>query len=442
MSFSNAPTSVYGSAIKYTGGKTPVAPSSYIFSYYLDIVPDVAITVTPVFSLIGSSTLTTTLKASPPSQTFTNAMKLSQLTGTFILNGFTGQYNLQLAVSGPDSAKYYKLGSAIRVTILSSTAPPPPPNLLKVTFSTSGANAYAYFDSATDGAQSVAEIAFAIGAWPCKLLFTFKGVDNTVCDWMNNTVIQVGFTSPPLGNSDLTVGSSVKLLAGRVKAECSSGNPSDCTSYAFAPGATVVADAPSNPTSPTIVLTMPSVIAKCDNLTVDATCSSGSGGRPWTRVLWDVSSDTASAQSIALARSILRDTGNSTSSLIVIPSGVLKSAKYQITLSLTNWFGISRVFSADFAVSSSTDTPTVNILGESTRTLSVYDQLELSAEGSVSGCSSSNTLVYTWQVYKNYVLKPVVSESKDPRKLMIKAYDLKAGNTYQCSVKVATTTLN
>lgn len=82
--------------------------------------------------------------------------------------------------------------------------------------------------------------------------------------------------------------------------------------------------------------------------------------------------------------------------------------------------------------------PTVNILGSVTRSIRAYEQLQLSAEGSVSGCSASNTLSYSWQIYKNYVLKQVTSLSLDPRKLVVKAYDLKSSATYQCKVIVTT----
>ena len=140
--------------------------------------------------------------------------------------------------------------------------------------------------------------------------------------------------------------------------------------------------------------------------------------------------------SIAAVRSILQIEGNSTSNPIVIPSTVLESAKYQVTLLLTNWFGASRVLSLDFTVSSTTDTPSVNILGERSRTIRVHQRLELSAEGSVSGCASSNTLTYSWEIYRNFLLRSLTSESKDPRKLVISAYNLKSGVTYQCKVSV------
>ena len=130
--------------------------------------------------------------------------------------------------------------------------------------------------------------------------------------------------------------------------------------------------------------------------------------------------------------------GNTTANPIVIPSNALESANYQVTLYLTNWFGASRLLGAVVTVSSSTDTPVVNILGASSRIIRVYDRLELSATGSVSGCASSNTLIYSWEVYRNYVLRPITSDSKDPRKLVVKEYDLKSGVVYQCKVTAKT----
>ena len=36
----------------------------------------------------------------------------------------------------------------------------------------------------------------------------------------------------------------------------------------------------------TVRLEVPSAIGGCDNLTIDATTSSGAGGRPWKSVVW------------------------------------------------------------------------------------------------------------------------------------------------------------
>ena len=193
---------------------------------------------------------------------------------------------MRLAVSGLSAKMYYQLGNVLQVTVLSNSAPPQPPALLKAVFSTSGAKAFVYFDSATDGALVVPAISTATSAWPCNLLLTFKGVDDTSCNWVNNTVVQLEF-SPK--NSELSVGSTVSLLPLRVKAACT-GESISCSSYAFAKTSIVFASAPANPVYPTIVLTIPSIISKCDNLTVDPTSSSGSGGRVWARVRWDVTS--------------------------------------------------------------------------------------------------------------------------------------------------------
>ena len=185
---------------------------------------------------------------------------------------------------------YYQLGNVLQLTVLSNSAPPQPPALLKAVFSTSGAKAFVYFDSATDEALVVPAISTATSAWPCSLLLTFKGVDDTSCNWLNNTVVQLEF-SPT--NSYLAVGSTVSLLPFRIKAVCSgggSGGGAICSSYAFSKPSIVFALAPANPVYPTIVLTIPSIISRCDNLTVDPTSSSGSGGRLWTKVRWDVTS--------------------------------------------------------------------------------------------------------------------------------------------------------
>ena len=86
-------------------------------------------------------------------------------------------------------------------------------------------------------------------------------------------------------------------------------------------------------------------------------------GRQWKRVKWEISAPVGKAASIALMQPYFDSLGNSTSEIVEIPASLLTPTQYRFTLSVTNWFGESSIFSVITEVSSNTDTPTVLILG-------------------------------------------------------------------------------
>ena len=238
----------------------------YVFSFALDIPPDIAVTISP-------TVVSGLLKASPAKITFTNASAGVQLKGNFLLSGSAGVHTVLLMPSGPSQALYAV--SQKTVTVLSNSAPPTPPVIQSAVFSLSGVRLYAYFSTPTDGAETIAELQGLRSweSWPCRAVFSFTGVNSAACSWLNSSTAQIEFSSDPSVKNP-GVGSPVSILGGRIKALCTE----DSCDYLYASSSTTQALAPANPVLPKIVINNPSLISTCDLLTIDATATTGSGG--------------------------------------------------------------------------------------------------------------------------------------------------------------------
>lgn len=170
ISFVNSPVSVYGNVSAYGISTSPL---SYMFSYTLDSAPlHGEITVTPTITLSDGSISSVAVLLKPPSGTFRDSDSPTKLRGVFYIStqsSVSGNFQLQLVVSGATSMNYTS-ASAV-VSILSLDQPLPAPVLMQCIFSDSGGSIVIIFDSATDLGGIIT------ATWPCSLMFTFKGSD-------------------------------------------------------------------------------------------------------------------------------------------------------------------------------------------------------------------------------------------------------------------------
>ena len=204
-----------------------------------------------------------------------------------------------------------------------------------------------------------------------------------------------------------------------------------CVRYPAANSSSVLALAPSDQQIPEVVLNAPSALGPCTNLSIDASLSSGSGGRKFRNVIWSVNStEVSSLQSLQSYLSLHEDV----SQTLLVSADILPPANYVFTLSVENFLG--RTSSSSVAVLVTTKfLPIVHILGPNFITTRRYTALSIQAIGSVPQCIANQNLSYSWRVYKDYVYQPnLVSSSKDPRKLTLAAYSLISGATYQVEV--------
>ena len=117
------------------------------------------------------------------------------------------------------------------------------------------------------------------------------------------------------------------------------------------PGTLVVEVSPQNsPTTPNVYLFGPQNVGSCDSATIDASSSSGSGGRSFKLVVWNVFAATTTNS----FSSLLSFLASSTSLYISIPSNYIpNNSTFTISLTLTNWLGYSSTGYIRFSKSSS-----------------------------------------------------------------------------------------
>ena len=220
-----------------------------MFSFTLDIPPDVAVTISPTVE-------SGLMKASPATITFTNSSAGIQLKGTFLLSGSAGVHTVLLMASGPSQALYAV--SQTTVTVLSNSAPPTPPIIQSVILSLSGLRMHAYFATPTDSAQTIIELQGLRSweSWPCRAVFSFTGVNSAVCSWLNSSTAQIELSSD-LSVKNLGIGAPVFALGDRIKALCTE----DSCDYVYTSSSNSQALASTNPVLPKIVINNPSLIS-------------------------------------------------------------------------------------------------------------------------------------------------------------------------------------
>lgn len=422
ISYRNAPKFVYGSLTKYTA-----APSiQYVFTYVLSSAPEVGVVVTPsVFDTLGNPVANAVIAPTPASHEFTASS--TTLEGSFVLFGATapsGTYTIQLLRSGASADQYDDV--AITVSILDSASAPPAPTMSTAKFANSGAYIEVTFDSATNKAG------FASASFRCSNLFTFLGAESTTCSWTSASVARIQLSAAPYGTSLIVPTSDITLLEGKVKAACPTGT--DCSAYVAAESHLVTTVVPDAPIVPTVVLQVPTIAASCDDVLVDATLSSGTGGRPWTSVVWQAYRQVSTTPVLnAEITSTLQSHGTSTSEVIPISKSVLISAIYTITLKVTNFLGQSSSASASFTVDFNPNLPIVKILGPPDVTMVPNEALQIYTAVAQASCAeTAATITYRWKVYENDVLiTSHPSLSRDPARYRLAPYSLTIQSVYR-----------
>ena len=492
IEFTNAPTRVYGDPTTYTSQQR----NQYTFIYTLNSAPSEELTVSlKIFALnfsneaAGAGAVIRTInwgvpnavhgvssddvevEVSPATRVFYSAGSGSSgsqqqgsgatLTGNFILraaNEFVeGDYAVYVELGGASSAQF-AVGSSdtntsaseffLPVSILSTASAPPSPMLSRCQFSSTGASAYIFFDSPTNraGLQSA--------RWNCAEVFQFVSATTSVCSWVNNSAVQVVFDysststgSGPQSIELLQVGDSVSLKPAVIKAACPNGIAvSTCAStFDTSPAQSVTAAAPANPVVPSVVISVPSVtVGSCSNVSVDASQSTGSGGRDWGSVVWVVSASQQDISSVQHMQSILDAGGTAQTQQYELPSALLvPGATYSLSLSLTNFLGKLSSSSATFSIAvNNPNTPSVKISGGSRRVVQANQVLVLYSSASRASCAedSSSALQFTWRLRnegnEDEDFYRVTSTSSNPTILKLAPYTLSAGQVYEVQVTV------
>lgn len=415
IAFTSTPAFVYGDLSVYPTG----ASAKYTFYFTISYFPESSLTLTPnIVATTSTSSAASSISIIPSSFTFSSLS--TSTTAAFILSGneYTeGYYSISFSLSSTDatvSAAYsVNQGSA---RIISSNSPLPAPNMTKAIFSDNGASISISFSVATD-LSGISSSTFL-----CSKLFS--GLSSSTCSFVNATFVQVTSVS-----TTVVPGGQLKLLSGLLKAQCIAG--SDCSKNEAAGSLKVSILSPSTPLYPSVILNLPSQSGGCNNLSIDATSSTGNGGRAWKSVVWTVSSFSSSSTSVSSIQSYLSSNGLNVNQLVIIPSTLLSSETYKLTLTLTNFLGFSSSASKSVTIVGNVNLPTLTIVGGSTASFYAYQTVFMSCQAIVSSCATTNQINYTSAVFLSGKLQILKSSSSDPRTFKLAPYSLSSGYTYQ-----------
>lgn len=376
---------------------------------------------------LSASGVNANLLSFVPSAVFTYFPENYPLVQFFqIISQSPGYFNVTIAPkSGCKNAIFPDM---VNFVVRKPTSPPPAPVLTSAIFSNDGTNIVLSFDSLTDKAGYATQ-------FDCSNLLSFGFASNFKCFWDSPKVLFISMISVP-STYELNLKDSITLLSGVLQAQCDSSASPSCTLYPKNIMTTVLVTAPMSPIVPIIMLSMPSQIGPCDSLLLNAISSYGSGGRVWYSVSWSV---TVNDITNDVVQNYLNTNGTSLSSPIYVPQMLLAPNTYSITLSITNFLGVTSSLSKKVTVSSNANIPQVSILGPSLVNILSWQSLNLVADASVIQCGNviDGDLSYLWSVYQGIgIISGIVSESLNPSTFMLSPFSLKPNTTYTVQVIV------
>ena len=360
--------------------------SSYIFQLSLDAIPkqnEMINITTKAISCDGSYTVSMTSVAAAYPSSFSFYKGTTSLSKNFIVNGTSGCYKI-IAYSGNS---FVLQNTTATVNIYSTSKAKASPKIQSATFSSDGSKLLINFDSATN--YGVSSSGNSLTNFACSEIVVFTGASAAVCSWSSNRLLVAtidGFQSPP------SVGDSISLVS----------------------GPTVIIQAPTSPTPPSVALSTPKTATTCDDVSVDTTGSTGFGGRPWKAMQWSVAGNGNTTR----IQNYLNTVARTTTQVYKIPRNYFSPGTLQITLTLMNFLGVSSAALVTMTVSASADIPIVKITGSSQVTIYRSQSLSLFAAASISSCAnvSTTSLNYLWTVYSSTAyLSTLTSTSKNPR---------------------------
>jgi len=316
-------------------------------------------------------------------------------------------------------------GDSITLKSSYTYQPSPAPYLISAVLENSGELVLASFSSPTNrGGLSRSEVT-------CSALFddlTLGRIGaSATCTFPDDISISIALGPDAV----IKVGDNVTVPAGVVRGKGPGGVANIRSSVV------VTADKNETLIAPTVSIKTTAVVASCEGISLDASSSSGAGGRAFVSVAWQLTSSTnASQASIDAIHTILRNSSENRNMTVKFDaSQVDASAVYVFTLELTNWLDISS--SASVTVTKSTsDVPSISISGASLVKIFKTDAVTLTGVSGGLTCSSDESAVsYTWSVSPAV---PALTDVSDAI-LTIPAGTLSAATTYVFTLTVSAT---
>jgi hypothetical protein len=335
-------------------------------------------------------------------------------------------------VAASDFEIVYSNGFTLRV--LNHLSVPVTPSISTAQFSADGSLIALTFDSQTDKGRVISTNNFV-----CSLLVVFVGASHAKCQWNTEATI---VTISPNVMYPLVPGSQISVRANKIRAACPAAfNSSTCAQWSTIANTSLSILSPTNPTVPTVRITLPSTIGSCDSLSLDIGSSTGSGGRVWSTA--NVSLISTKASNTSGLTGFLARSSILTSSRLTIASGLLSKGKtYTFTATLCNFLGACGSTTASVNVLNLM-LPVVSIIGGPTFSVRANSSLSLSSSAFTASCDGSQSflnLEYAWSIYllneSTVAALSLTSISRDPSKYILRAYQLSPSSSYEIQLTV------
>ncbi|RLN26229.1 hypothetical protein BBJ28_00019123 [Nothophytophthora sp. Chile5] len=329
----------------------------------------------------------------------------------------------------------------LTVKIVETKDTTPAPKILDAKFLDTAVGLTVTFDRSVARSTTLAADAFA-----CSLLFDLPSSTTSsnyfgtapTCTWQTSS-LSIRFV---FGQGVKVVpGSALQLRGGLVK--------STATAELAALAINVTITAPDNPPQPQASVSGAKSLGMCDDLFLDGSSSSGSGGRAMTYT-W-LLTDSMTTSSVDVMTALLTAAATTNNASLKIPAAVLESGgTYSFMLSVRNFFGKTASSSVLVVTKSGLPLPSVSIKGGGLQTVYRANELAVSATATVPSCSSntstdtaataSTDMTFTWlQVAGDLTTAQFKSTSPNPRMLKLAPRTLTVGVNYVFRLLVAMT---
>jgi hypothetical protein len=156
------------------------------------------------------------------------------------------------------------------VRVFSSVPPLKAPSIYSAQFTDSGAQIVIIFDFYTDQGK------ITDYQWSCSKLFSFTGASFSTCSWLRSNQLVIQFGSSSSSSSLPSPGDLIVLKANKIRISCDETKYS-CSQNYQNEQQTVTVSPPSNPISPSVYINMPAKASNCEDITIDASSSTGDG---------------------------------------------------------------------------------------------------------------------------------------------------------------------
>ncbi|GAB9474480.1 hypothetical protein Gpo141_00011603, partial [Globisporangium polare] len=329
----------------------------------------------------------------------------------------------------------------LRVMIVETKDATPPPNLESVKFLATGVGLTVQFD------RSVNRSAFKDNTFLCSVIFDLPTAQSNAnyfgaspsCSWQSNDA-SIRF----LFGQNVTVvpGGILSLRGGLLK--------STATAELSTPAANITIGAPDSPPVPVALVSGANSLGTCDDLFLDGSSSSGSGGRTMN-FKWILTGSTNTVTSVGKVNSVLADTSTANNASLRIPAAVMEEdAVYQIILQVRNFFGAASNSSAITVKKAAMPLPVVSIKGGGKQDAMRAKELTITAaaenptctapssNGSTTAASTSVDMTFSWsQLQGDLAPAQFKSTSPNPRILKLPSRTLTVGVKYVFQIFVA-----